>query len=55
LNFRDQAFSEVDRDFTLPPAFVANPEATLTRGVFVQSVNFALTNNAETIFRHILD
>jgi hypothetical protein len=55
LNLRDEAFCEVDRDFTLPPAFVADQEATLTRRVVLQSVNFALTNNAEAIFRHVLD
>ena len=45
----------MDRDFTLPPTFVTDQEATLTRRVVLQAVNFAQTNNAEAVLRHVLD
>jgi hypothetical protein len=45
----------MDRDLTLPPAFIADPEATLTRRVVLQAINFGQSNNAEAILRHVLN
>src|SRR6266849_1306037 len=55
LYLRDKAFFKRDRNFTLPPTFVADQEATFARCGNHRFINVTQTNNAEAVLRDVLD